>query len=202
MDILSIAKNLLSSNIVNTVSKDTGEKKNDVQNVLQSALPDVVSNLISNNSPTKVTTVKKGGNSLELLGSNINDILAKITKTLGISKEQVLSILTSALPLIVEAFTNLVSTDTSKKKKTSKKTSGSLDLADIASNLMSNASDGLDLGDIASALFSSNSAAKKPTTKKTTTKKSTAKKTTAAKKTSKTSSTAKKSTAKKTTKKK
>lgn len=202
MDILSIAKNLLSSNIVNTVSKDTGEKKNDVQNVLQSALPDVVSNLISNNSSTKVTTVKKGGNSLELLGSNINDILAKITKTLGISKEQVLSILTSALPLIVEAFTNLVSTDTSKKKKTSKKTSGSLDLADIASNLMSNASDGLDLGDIASALFSSNSAAKKSTTKKTTTKKTTAKKTTAAKKTSKTSSTAKKTTAKKTTKKK
>jgi hypothetical protein len=151
-----LTKSLLSQDTVSSVSDNAGTSRQDTTSVLSSSLPALASGLLTSAGDKKTASQlnnlaeqAEGGSKADAgLGTQIlNTILGGSSATrqletsvsgkTGVSKNNVSTILALAAPLLLSLVANLVSTDTTRKKSSSKKSSG-VDL-----------SDGLDLNDVA-----------------------------------------------------
>ena len=145
---------LVSSETISKVSKATNSTKEETRGVVDTALPMLLQSVLTNSSSSKDNLVtnllsnltskdedekqddQQQGNSIltTLLGGEKNNFLDKIAKKLGLSTQQVTSILIAIAPIALKQIGSLISTDTSSSKKddedeekttSSKKTSSS-----------------------------------------------------------------------------
>ncbi len=210
MDLSSIMTTLLSSDSVSGLSKKTGASKNEVTNVLTSALPMLLQGArsqaddeetaagfekaLEDHSKDDTSNLLSFMNGVDLedgakiighlLGGNASSTTKKVSKSSGASTDSTAQIMSAAAPLLMSLLGQ------SSKSETKKKSSGT---GDLMGQLVSTALSNVDVGSLLTGLLTDKKTTKKKTTAKKTT--SAAKKTTAAKK----STTAKKTTAAKKT---